>query len=127
VQKIPRSMLTGIIRPRLEETLEMVRDRLRAVEGGSRGGRVVLTGGGSQLNGARELAAQIFDRTVRVATPRGLSGLPEIISTPPFVVVAGLLRYAQNPDRQLERLARASRGPDAGYFTRVGQWIKESF
>jgi cell division protein FtsA len=127
VQKIPRSMLTGIIRPRLEETFELVRDRLRKVEGAERGGRIVLTGGGSQLNGARELAAQIFERTVRVATPRGLSGLPEIISTPPFTVVAGLLRYAMNPDRQLERLARASRGAEAGYFTRVGQWIRESF
>jgi len=127
VQKIPRSILTGIIRPRLEETFELVRDRLRAVEGAGRGGRIVLTGGASQLNGARELAAQIFDRTVRVATPRGLSGLPEIISTPPFAVVAGLLRYAINPDRQLERLARAQRGADPGYLTRVGQWIRESF
>lgn len=73
------------------------------------------------------MASQIFDRSVRVATPRGLSGLPEILSTPPFAVVAGLLRYALNPDRQLERLVATTRRGESNYFSRVGQWIKESF
>ncbi len=127
VQKIPRSMLTGIIRPRLEETFELVRDRLVDLGLKGKGGRIVLTGGASQLNGAREVASQIFDRSVRVATPRGLSGLPEILSTPPFAVVAGLLRYALNPDRQLERLVATTRRGESNYFSRVGQWIKESF
>src|SRR5262249_14842895 len=53
VSHLPRSVLTGIIQPRLEETFELVRDRLQ--ETGMEaiaGRRVVLTGGASQLNGA---------------------------------------------------------------------------
>jgi cell division protein FtsA len=47
-------MLTGIIRPRLEEIFELVRDRLEACDAAHFSGRrVVLTGGASQLTGAR--------------------------------------------------------------------------
>ena len=35
VHRVPRSMLTGIIRPRLEETFELVRDRLGQPGGAS--------------------------------------------------------------------------------------------
>ncbi|MDP2008585.1 MAG: cell division protein FtsA, partial [Phenylobacterium sp.] len=53
----PRSLLKGIIAPRVEETLELLRDRLKAsgapVEPGA---GLVLTGGASQLAGVREVA-----------------------------------------------------------------------
>jgi len=59
--KVPRSMVIGIIRPRLEETFEMVRDRLDSAGlGRAAGGRVVLTGGASQLVGVRDLANRIL-------------------------------------------------------------------
>ena len=48
--KVPRSMVVNIIRPRLEETFEMVKDRLDGSGlGRAAGTRVVLTGGASQL------------------------------------------------------------------------------
>ena len=49
---IPRSILVGIVQPRMEETFELVRSHLEA--GGFNkiaGRRVVLTGGASQLSG----------------------------------------------------------------------------
>ena len=57
IAKVPRSMVVNIIRPRLEETFEMVKERLDS-SGLTRaaGTRVVLTGGACQLGGARELA-----------------------------------------------------------------------
>ncbi len=70
--KVPRTAVVNIIRPRLEETFEMVRERLDA-SGFARaaGARVVLTGGASQLGGVRELAATILDRPVRLGRPAG--------------------------------------------------------
>ena len=58
---IPRSMLTSIVSPRVEEILELVRDRI--IEVGLAdivGRRVVFTGGASQISGLEELAKKIF-------------------------------------------------------------------
>ncbi len=129
VNKIPKSMLTGIIQPRLEETLELVRDRIRGSGFEHLGGRrVVLTGGASQMNGLRVLAGSVLDKQVRMGTPQGVVGLPDTARGPSFSVVAGLLRYALNPDVDAGiPVANRAAGFDAGYFRRVGQWIKESF
>jgi cell division protein FtsA len=63
VRNIPRSLLVGIIQPRLEETFELVRARLET-SGFDKiaGRRVVLTGGAAQLPGTRELAALVLDK-----------------------------------------------------------------
>ncbi|MFW6077825.1 MAG: cell division protein FtsA [Hyphomicrobiales bacterium] len=128
-QKVPRSMLTGIIRPRLEETLELVRDRLAASPVARHAGRrVVLSGGASQLTGMREMAAQILERNVRLGAPQSLTGLPDAARTPAFAVAVGLLTYALRPDLRLVSVPQF--GPGRGqrnYLARVGRWLKESF
>ncbi len=95
--QIPRSLLTSIIRPRLEEIFELVRDRLRICGMDSIvGKRMVLTGGASQLNGAREFAARILEKNVRLGRPMRLAGVPDTMTSPAFSVVSGLLEYAFN-------------------------------
>lgn len=127
-QKVPRSMLTGIIRPRLEETLEMVRDRLAGSQVARNAGRrVVLSGGASQLTGLREMAAQILERNVRLGVPQGLPGLPDAARTPAFAVAVGLLNYALRPDLRLISVPRFDRRGERNYLARVGRWLKESF
>src|SRR5205823_13792227 len=71
VNHVPKSLLVGIIAPRLEETFELVRNRLEA-SGFDKvaGRRVVLTGGASQLHGTREFAALILDKQVRMGRPQ---------------------------------------------------------
>ena len=131
VQQVPKSMLTGIIRPRLEETFELLRARLEAT--GSQhlaGNRLVITGGASQLNGVREVAAQWLDRQVRLGSPAHVQGMPESAHSPGFAVCAGLLNYALKPDAhyalpkaKADAVARAQ----TGYVWRMGKWIAESF
>ena len=83
VHHVPRSMLTGIIRPRLEEIFEMVRDRLdQASFAKLAGSRVVLTGGGSQLTGVREIAGQWLNRQIRLGAPMPIAGMPEAARSP---------------------------------------------
>ena len=125
---VPRSMLVGIIRPRIEETFELVRGRLEASGVGRLAGRrLVLTGGASQLQGARELAALILEKQVRIGRPLRTSGLAEAISGPAFSVNAGLLRYAVERTGDFGVSAGVLMESAGGPFGRIGQWLRENF
>jgi cell division protein FtsA len=129
-QFVSRATLTRIIKPRVEEILEMVRDRLAtspfAAEPRS---RVVLTGGASQLTGLPELAARILGRPVRIGRPLGIGGLPEDARGAAFAVSAGLLVYPQTAHLEHfePRKTRHHATGTGGYIARVGRWLRESF
>ncbi|MDR3373585.1 MAG: cell division protein FtsA [Ancalomicrobiaceae bacterium] len=129
IVNIPRGSLTRIIRPRIEEILELVRDRLAASGYAGRvGKRVVLTGGASQLTGIVEVARRILGRNVRLGRPLGITGLPQAAKGPAFAASVGLLIYPQVA--QIEQFRpRAGRSivPDGSYLARVGQWLKEAW
>ena len=127
VYKIPRSMLTNIVRPRLEETFELIKQRLDASGVAHLGGRrLVLTGGACQMSGARELAGQILDRHIRLGFPQPLTGMPEAIRTPNFAVASGLLAYALKPDASIV-VTPSKEQASSGYMRRVSRWLRESF
>ena len=128
--RLPRSALNRIIRARVEETLELVRDRLNDSGFAALvGRRIVLTGGGSQLNGLNEAARRILARNVRLGRPLGVSGLPEIARGPAHATAVGMLVYPQIAG--IERVGRRPEGFRAtgtgGRFGRFGRWFKESF
>lgn len=125
---VPKSILTGIIQPRLEETFELVRSRLEA-SGFDKvaGRRVVLTGGASQLQGARELAALVLDKQVRMGRPIRLAGLSDQTGGPAFSTCAGLVAYALNQNAEALRPAAAPEGEATGWFGRFGLWLRENF
>lgn len=126
--QVPRSILTGIIKPRLEETLEQVRERL-AQSGFEKlaGRRVVLTGGASQLQGVRELAARILDKQVRLGRPIRVGGLAEATGGPAFSACAGLLSYAQQQAAERTiRLPEPEPAPN-GTISRIGRWLRANF
>ena len=124
--KYPRSMVVAIIKPRLEETFEMVRDRLEGAGlGRAAGSRVVLTGGASQLVGAREMAGRILGRQVRLGRPdpRVLRGLPDAATGPAFAVAAGLLMWAAGEGRALSDLDLHDDHPE-GWFGPLIRWLR---
>jgi cell division protein FtsA len=104
--RVPRSMLTRIIQPRLEETLSEVQARLRASGYDvAAGRRAVLTGGACQLAGMRELAQRILNKQVRIGRPKSFTGLPASSAGPDYATAVGLLMAgatmppeALNPD-----------------------------
>jgi cell division protein FtsA len=129
-RSVSRAMLTRIIKPRVEEILEIVRDRLAASPFAAEPrGRVILTGGACQLTGLPELAIQILGRPVRVGRPLGISGLPEAAKGPAFAAAAGLLVYPQaaHHEHYEPRHMRQLTTGTGGYIARVGRWLRESF
>ena len=125
---IPRSILVGIIRPRIEETFELVRSRLEA-SGVDKlaGGRAVLVGGGCQLDGVPEVAAAILNKKVRTGAPLASRR-------------AGRIRPAGRPFRRppvccpsrctitrRRRRQPASSEVPASRIGRIGSWIRENF
>jgi len=124
--RIPRSMLSGIIRPRIEETFELVRDRL-ADSGFDKiaGRRLVLTGGASQLPGVRDLAGRILDKRVRIGQPLNVSGLADATQGPAFSTCAGLLAYAVSGP--VEAYASSVSAEPQGRLGRVGRWFRDNF
>jgi cell division protein FtsA len=129
-QFISRATVVNIIRPRVEEILEMVRDRLAACPiAADRRGHVVLTGGASQLNGLPELASRLLGRPVRLGRPLGIAGAPDAVKGPAFAVAAGLLVYPQavHLEHFEARRKRQLMTGTGGYFARVGRWLRESF
>ncbi|MBM7331226.1 cell division protein FtsA [Agrobacterium sp. S2] len=127
----PRSVLTRIIRARVEETLELVRDRLnQSGLGHIVGKRVVLTGGASQLPGMPEAARRILARNVRIGRPLGIAGLPEAAKGAAFAATVGLLIYPQVAGIEERSVKAASSGlmtGTGGRIQRVSQWLRESF
>lgn len=125
---VPRSLLVGFIRPRLEEMFELIRARLDANGFAKEAGRqLVLTGGGCQIPGTRELAHLILDKQVRIGRPTKLAGLADAVSGPAFATAAGLIAFAERQEAAPEPLP-AMPGPHVhSLWGRVGSWLRENF
>ena len=120
--RVPRSMLTRIVQPRLEEIFGEVQTRLRASGFDvAAGRRAVLTGGACQLAGTRELAQRVLNKQVRIGRPQTFPGLPAASAGPDYATVLGLLMAgatmppeALNPDLAAEPQQR-----QGSFFRRI--------
>ena len=131
----PRSLLKGIIAPRVEETFELLRDRLKAANVQiDPGASMVLTGGASQLAGVREVAVRVFDRSIRLGRPRRTPHLADAASGPAFCAAAGVLQRAAFGPREAvstESLVSGKPRPPSHYdgsspLIRAIGWLKEN-
>ncbi len=125
VRHTTKAELHEILRPRVEGMLSLMRDRIQGAPlAGYSGGRIVLTGGGSQLVGLGAAAAEILGCPVRVARPSPVGGLPPNVCSPAFAVVVGLLQVAASGSVSVE-VASERDTAHGGYLSRVGTWLKE--
>jgi cell division protein FtsA len=95
-RRLARQTLAEIVEPRYEELFGLIREELRrsgfeeAIAAG-----VVITGGSAKMEGAVELAEEIFHMPVRLGLPQHVSGLVEVVSNPIHSTGVGLLLYAR--------------------------------
>jgi cell division protein FtsA len=128
---IPRWEIERIIRPRLEEFFFMVKEKLDKLSlSRSFGGGVVLTGGGSQLLGAVELASDIFRLPVRLGAPLPVGGLVGEYRNPAYATAVGLV--LEGADRALLEGQEQGGNKRADYesvslFRRFFNWVRREF
>jgi cell division protein FtsA len=93
-KEISRNVLASIIEPRVEEILSLTLQEMKKSNYfESLAAGVVLTGGGSLMQGIVELAEKTFDVPVRTGKPAGIAGLEEMVSSPIHSTGVGLLLY----------------------------------
>ena len=95
--QINRSQVNTMIKARVEETLELIRQKLKEHNLDKKLIRnLVLTGGGSLLEGIEEYAQIIFDSKTRVSQPISIIGLDNKFNKPQFSQTVGLMIYEEN-------------------------------
>jgi cell division protein FtsA len=127
LQIVSRARLTEIIRPRVEEIFQLVRARLAETELPLAGRRLVLTGGGSTLEGVVELAEEAFGMPARIGRPLPLGGRLEIAHLPGGTTAAGLLRLAHQDDGGLTLWSPRPNRVLTARLAKIGQWLRENF
>ena len=101
-RKLRRSALVQIIEPRMQELFEMVQDELEKAEClGHIPAGLVISGGGSQLQGCLEVAQQVMDMPVRIGSPQGVGGSGETLTHPRMRPRSAWSSTARNRFRQI--------------------------
>jgi cell division protein FtsA len=126
-RRLARQTLAEIVEPRYEELFNLIREELRrsGFEEMIAAG-IVLTGGSARMEGAIELAEEIFHVPVRLGLPGHVKGLSDVVRNPIYSTGVGLLLYARE-NSAVPSGAAALGGNVAGVFERMRSWFKGNF
>jgi len=124
---LSRQILAEIIEPRLEEIFDLVKQEvIRSGYEDNIASGVVITGGVSVMEGAPELAEQVFDLPVIRATPRGIGGLIDVVKSPMYATGVGLVLYGHEKRRSIRMNVKVD-----GVYKKVREkmktWFEEIF
>jgi cell division protein FtsA len=123
---IRRQYLSEIIEPRTEEIFGLLRKEiLRSGFEEMLGAGIVLTGGGSLLDGLPELGERVFQLPVRRGNPIGVGGLVEVVGSPGYATGVGLAIYGSTMAEVL--VAREERPGGGGWVDRIKRFITDLF
>lgn len=125
-----RTIIEGIIRPRLNEIFSMVKTELdkagviNKIPSGA-----IITGGGAMTAGVEESAKRVLSLPTRVATPEGVRGLIDDISDPRFSVAIGLILYGMSmtsePKSSIPSLPSKMKLPNVGSLSKIIDLIRD--
>lgn len=93
-RRLARQTLAEVVEPRYEELFSLVQAELRrsGFEDMIAAG-IVLTGGSAKMEGAIELAEEVFHMPVRLGIPQHVSGLSDVVRNPIHATGVGLLLF----------------------------------
>ena len=110
-RRIPASSVELVVEVRLRELFELVRRQLEDRGAYSwLGNEVLLSGGGAEIPGIRELAGTVFNRPVRIVKACNISGRADLVDSPRFNHVLGLIRAGYR-DLQISREIKNHQSP----------------
>jgi cell division protein FtsA len=127
---LSRQTLVEVVEPRYEELFQLIKTELKRSNFESKiAAGIVLTGGSSFVEGAVELAEEVFHIPVRLGIPVDVVGLRDEVTSPIFSTTVGLLNYAQQyhehaPPSEIRR--NYILGKDS-IVSKMKSWFKDSF
>lgn len=127
---VPRTMLSDIIEPRMEEIFALVnREIIKSEMEHAITSGVVLTGGTALLQGTVELAENVFNLPVRLGVPR-ITGVVESISSPQLSTAVGLVMHGSKFAFAHKRGSKSSEERDWSFgkiVDRLKEFLKDWF
>ena len=126
-RRLARQTLAEVVEPRYEELFNLVRDELRrsgfeeVIAAG-----IVLTGGSARMEGAIDLAEEIFHVPVRLGVPQQVKGLADVVRNPIYSTAVGLLLYARENSTPPTRSAVLGGGVSSA-LDRLKRWVHGNF
>ncbi len=126
-RRLARQTLAEVVEPRYEELFTLIQAELRrsGFEDLCAAG-IVLTGGSSKMEGAVELAEEIFHMPVRLGTPQYVAGLVDVVRNPIYSTGVGLLLFGYQNRALRESEARMGSG-FSGVLRRMKSWFQGNF
>lgn len=128
-REVSKAVLSSIIEPRLEEILSLALREIKRTEYADMlGAGVVLTGGGSLMDGIQELSEKVFEMPVKLGIPTGFGGLTEAAKSPVHATGVGLCMYGM--EQMKNRKGKKIIGGDDNFkriLERMKSWVKEFF
>ncbi len=126
-RRLARQTLAEVVEPRYEELFTLIQAELRrsGFEDLCAAG-VVITGGSSKMEGAVELAEEIFHMPVRLGFPQYISGLVDVVRNPVYSTGVGLLLFGYQNRALRETEARLGSG-FRGVLRRMKSWFQGNF
>jgi cell division protein FtsA len=126
-RNLSRQALAAVIEPRVEELFSLVHQVIR--ESGYEellSSGVVITGGTSLLPGMVELAEDIFLKPVRIGNPAYVGGLADVVRSPRFATVMGLLEEAHMQQMRGRKVAEQT-GSIKETVRKMKEWFLGNF
>lgn len=119
------NIIFGIIKPRYEEILEIVRDNIfDNIYTRVNIKNVVLTGGSSKIYGLSNLSENIFNRHCRISTSNTRNSF--FHNKPEFTTLLGMIKFAQD-FKELEITQKILSSKVFSVIDRLDNWIEESY
>ena len=124
-KQINRSTINSIIKPRAEETLELIWQKLKEYNFHKKHIRnLILTGGGAILEGIDEYARDIFDSNVRIGMPLSIKGLDKKFINPQFSQTIGTILFNKS-DYEIEFLRSEEKYKKNTVLSRFSSWLDQ--
>ena len=124
-KQINRSAINSIIKPRAEETLELIWQKLKEYNLHKKQIKnLILTGGGAILEGIAEYARVIFDSNVRIGMPFSIKGLDNKFINPQFSQTIGTILFNKS-DYEIEFLRSEAKYKKNTVLSRFSSWLDE--
>ena len=124
-KQINRSTINSIIKPRAEETLELIWQKLKEYNFHRKQIKnLILTGGGAILEGMAEYARVIFDSNVRIGMPLSIKGLDKKFINPQFSQTIGTILFNKS-DYEIEFLRSEEKYKKNTVLSRFSSWLDQ--